>query len=376
MAYLEVELYDNIKLAFGDLVYNYFILNWKRFLDDCFILWRKSFGDFNIVLNMLNNMDSNLKFTCENSDVGLPFLNLFLYKDNDHKSIKSDIYYKDTDSHDYMPFRSCHPRHIKINIPGNLARMICTIVDDPDRKAHRLQELRQWLRSGGYPRRLVGRKINQFRFQDTTFLRNKVIRDKSDKLLVYVQTHNPKNPNVFYYLRNAFNSLIVTRRYADIFKDTKLIKSVRQPANLGRLLQKHNIFVEDTHNGCVKCDKSNCGTCDYILNTDTVYFNNVLTGVETNFKLLKPFSCTSKNVIYKITCKECSEFYIGETVHLRNRVTNHKFDLRHEDHRNMKVHIHIHGCAAAHNHERHEFPFTIVPFYAVKQKNPNCTANH
>jgi hypothetical protein len=108
---------------------------------------------------MLNNMEPNLNFTCEQSDVGLSFLNLFIYKEN--KTIKSDIFYKDTDSHEYMPFRSCHPRHIKINIPGNLARMICTIVDDPVRKAHRLQELRQWLRAGGYPRRLVNSKNKQ-----------------------------------------------------------------------------------------------------------------------------------------------------------------------------------------------------------------------
>lgn len=363
MAYLEVELYTNIKSVFGDIVHDYFVTNWKRFLDDGFILWRRSFGDFSLVLNMLNALDSHLNFTCEQSDTGLPFLNLFIYKDN--MSIKSDIYYKSTDSHDYMPFRSCHPRHIKINIPGNLARMICTIVDDPLRKEHRLQELRQWLRNGGYPRRLVSSKINQFRFKDTQFLRNKVVRDNSDQLLVFVHKHNPKNPYVFSYLRNAFTSLKLTSHFSDIFKNTKLIKSVRQPPNLGRLLQRHDISVSGIPNGCVKCNKSNCGTCPYILNTDTVYFHNIFTGVKTNFKLLKPFSCTSKDIIYKIACKGdgCSQFYLGQTVHLRNRVTKHKSDLRYEINRNMKVHKHIHACAAS----DYEFPFTIVPFYHVRQ---------
>lgn len=361
MAYLEVELYSNIKAVFGDIVHAYFVSNWKRFLDDGFILWRRSFGDFNIVLNMLNNLDINLNFTSEQSDKGLSFLNLFIYKDN--KSIKSDIFYKDTDSHDYMPFRSCHPRHIKVNIPGNLARMICTIVEDPVRKEHRLQELRQWLCNGGYPRDLINTKINEFCHQDTQVLRNKVIHEKSDQLLVFIQNHNPKDPYVFNYLRNAFNSLKMIGRYAEIFKNTKLIKSVRQPPNLGRLLQKHDITKSSIPNGCVKCNKSNCGTCSYILNTDTVQFNNIFTRVKTNFNLTRPFSCTSKNVIYKISCKGCSNFYIGQTVHLRNRVTQHKSNLRHELQRTMKVHRHIHDCAAP----DYEFPFTIVPFYHVKQ---------
>ena len=278
-------------------------------------------------------------------------------------SIKSDIFYKKTDSHDYMPFRSCHPRHIKINIPGNLARMICTIVDDPAKKELRLQELRQWLRNGGYPRRLVGNKINQFRNKNSYDLRQKVVHDKNDQLLVFIQKYNPKNPYVFGYLRNAFNSLKLTSNFADTFISTKLIKCTSQPPNLGRLLQKHNITVSETPNGCVKCNKSNCGTCPYILETDTVYFHNIFTNETFNFKLLKPFSCTSKQVIYKITCKGCGQFYIGQTVHLRNRVTKHKSDLRYEYNRNMKVHRHIHDCAAS----DHEFPFTIVPFYVVRQ---------
>ena len=84
--------------------------------------------------------------------------------------------------------------------------------------------------------------------------------------------HNPKNPHVYNYLLNAFNSLTANKKFADIFKNTKLIKSVRQPPNLGRLLQKHNIDTNLIPNGSVKCNKSNCGTCPYLLETDTVIF--------------------------------------------------------------------------------------------------------
>ena len=49
-------------------------------------------------------------------------------------------------------------------------------------------------------------------------------------------------------------------------------------------------------------------------------------------------------------------------MHLRNRVTKHKSDLRYDYNRTMRVHIHLHHCA-----NEYEFPFTIVPFYYVSQ---------
>ena len=368
IAFLEVELYSKIRTLYGDVVCKYFIDNWKRFLDDCFILWKKSFGDFSNILAILNNLDPSIKFTCEQSDTGVSFLNLYIYKENG--KIKSDVFYKDTDSHDYLPFNSCHPRHIKTNIPGNLARMICTIVDDPVRKEHRLHELKQWLRIAGYPKGLVNNQISKFKHKDVNFLRNKVAHEKSDSLLVYIQKHNPKNPYVYNYLRNAFNSLISMPKYSEIFKNTKLIKSVRQPPNLGRMLQKHDIFIDNTPNGVLKCNQKVCGTCDYLLETDTVHFHNMETNVKTVFKILRPFSCLSKNLIYNIICRGClKDFYLGQTVQLRQRVTKHKFDLRHIDEKMakrefiMKIHMHLRNCAVS-----VVPPFYIVPFYQVKQK--------
>ena len=112
-----------------------------------------------------------------------------------------------------------------------------------------------------------------------------------------------------------------------------------------------------------------CGTCEYILETDVVNFHNIATNVHTNIKILRPLNCMSKDVIYKIICRGCeTDFYIGETIYLRNRMTGHKFDFRHvedkiEKHEYiMKLHLHLHDCAVMLNP-----PFYIVPFYQVRQ---------
>ena len=358
MGYLEIKLYEQIKHKFGDIIHNYFVLNWKRFIDDCFIMWRKSFGNFSIVLDVLNNLDPNLKFTTDECDDKISFLNLLVYKDDNR--VLTDIFYKDTDTHDYLPHNSCHPRHVSNNIPGNLARMICTIVDDPVRRSYRLQELFGWLSNSRYPHDVINQKFNHILSLDRNTLRNKVPKEE-EKTLVFVQTHNPKNPHVFWYLRQKFDCLISSRKFGGIFKGYTIIKSERQTKNLGRILQKSDLSPVLLPPGNYKCNKSRCGTCAHMTECNNIPFNTE-TGV-TNFKLLKHFSCYSTHVIYKISCTGCDAYYIGQTVYVRNRVTRHKCDIRNDAYRIQKVHTHIQDCTKV-------LPtsFTIVPFFQVKQK--------
>ncbi|NQY54727.1 MAG: GIY-YIG nuclease family protein [Campylobacteraceae bacterium] len=355
VAFLEISLYDKVKEIYGENIQKYVISNWKRFLDDGQILWKKSFGNIEDFVNILNSLDNNIHFTHECSTTGLPYLNLFLYIENE--KLLTDIYYKDTDSHDYLPFSSCHPRHTKINIPQTLARIICTVVDDPKRKQFRLMELKAWLKKAGYPISLIESAFLKVNKVDQLTLRAKV-PPKSENLLVYVETHNPKNPKVFEHLSKFFNFLKSFERFSKLFEGTKLIRSERQPKNLGHLLQHSCVNLDKPKNGCQKCNKKSCGTCQYILETDSIYFSRL----DIYFKLLNAFTCESGNIIYKITCNGCGEFYIGLTVNLRHRVTNHKFCLFNEASRIQKVHRHIHDCAGS-----MLVPFSIVPFYKVKR---------
>ena len=192
---------------------------------------------------------------------------------------------------------------------------------------------------------------------DQLELRNKVVK-KSEQLLVFVQTHNPKNPHIFSKLLDSFNFLISSPKFASIFKDFKLIKSERQPPNLARLLQKSNIKKEILEKGSVKCGNTRCGTCPFFLETQYINFHRV----NIIFKLLNSFTCTSGDVIYKITCNGCGEYYIGLTMHLRSRVSKHKNDLFNFSYRIQKVHIHLHNCAGD-----IKIPFNIVPFYQCKR---------
>ena len=65
--------------------------------------------------------------------------------------IITDIYYKPTDTKQYLDYNSCHPRHIRRNVPSNLARRICTIVENESLRHERLEELEVCLINRHYP---------------------------------------------------------------------------------------------------------------------------------------------------------------------------------------------------------------------------------
>ena len=89
----------------------------------------------------------------ESNDTELPFLDIRIYKETNR--LETDIYHKATDTFQYLNCTSCHPRHIKQNIPFSMARRICTIVSNPQIKETRLQELSNRVLKRNYPLQII-----------------------------------------------------------------------------------------------------------------------------------------------------------------------------------------------------------------------------
>ena len=89
--------------------------------------------DFKYFSMCLNNLHPAIKYTFEKSksiqsDHSQPYQVLnFLDIEvilHSHKSVETDMYYKDTNVHDYLSYNSAHPKHCKGNLPYNLAKRI------------------------------------------------------------------------------------------------------------------------------------------------------------------------------------------------------------------------------------------------------------
>ena len=98
-------------------------------------------------------MHQDINFKLNYSKKEIPFLDVLVK--NQNGKIETDIFYKETDSRQYLLFYSCHPRHTKVNIPYNLARRIRTIVSDDTTLNNRMEELKCFLNKEKYPEQVI-----------------------------------------------------------------------------------------------------------------------------------------------------------------------------------------------------------------------------
>ena len=84
-----------------------------------------------------------------------------------HKNgkIETDVFYKDTNTHDYLDYRSHHPIHVKNNIPYNMAKRIIVFVSDPEKMNIRLKEMKNWLLKCSYPENVIDKGFHNAKLQ-------------------------------------------------------------------------------------------------------------------------------------------------------------------------------------------------------------------
>ena len=77
------------------------------------------------------------------------------------EKIITDIFYNVTGTLNYVPFKYAHPKRTLLNIPYNLARRLCTIVDERMTLEQRLSKLEQVLKHLGYPQHIIKNDIEK-----------------------------------------------------------------------------------------------------------------------------------------------------------------------------------------------------------------------
>ena len=115
LGYLEEILYSKINEQFNSTTADNIKTTWKRFLDDCFIIWKETNLPLETFCTLLNDLDPDINFTMEESQHKISFLDILITHQGE--KLSTDIFYKPTDTHQYLHFPSCHPRHTKRSIP-------------------------------------------------------------------------------------------------------------------------------------------------------------------------------------------------------------------------------------------------------------------
>lgn len=354
LGYLEEILYEKLENKYGREFSEYIQSNFWRFIDDCFSVFLPNMNiiDFH---NDLNSLHHDIQYTMESSNSSLSFLDVLVKLEGD--SIATDIYCKPTDAHNFLDFHSNHAKHIKVNIPFNLASRLVTIVRNHDTLQKRLQELESYLLKQHYPQNLVQAGIRKALEKGPFTSRTK--DNKNGTIVIpFVSTYNPHNYNVFPIIKTCEEYMKNSDRMRRVLSTSQIINSKRQPKNLKRLLCSSRFESSEERNHSVsKCNIPRCGTCSILIEGSSYTFKNGFT-----FNVHFDMNCKSKNVIYALICESCSEFYIGQTgCELRQRVTVHRQQTKDDNLRFLYVNQHIHTCARNN--------FKVIPIY---QMNTPC----
>ena len=354
LGYLEHILYNKVGEKLGDEAKTYLKEHWKRFLDDCFII-------NNDLLNAcelhseLNNLHPSIQFTMNQSETEIPFLDILVQKNNE--TITTDLYSKPTDTHNYLDFKSCHPKHTKLNIPFNLASRIITIVKDQHTQEKRLLELQKQLLEQNYPLNIIRDGISRAKQKGPITTPTQRTESQNNDVIAFVHTHNPRNQNMTPAIQTARHLLRRSETMETVLQKKKIINSKRQPKNLKRILTSSKFDSQEHTPRVTKCNRRRCKTCPDLIEGTNITFNN-----GKSFHVKANMSCITKNVVYSIICEKCKAFYIGQTKNeLCKRMTLHRQQTNHEELRFLNVNKHIHSCAGG--------KFKIFPLYQVHSTN-------
>ena len=233
----------------------------KRYMDDGFLPWHSAL-DLNALKNVLNNLHPTIKFTVELTKFDnfsktsvINFLHItVLLLENGY--VETDIFYKETNTHDYLNYNSHHPNHIKCNIPFNLAKRILVFLSDEQKEALRLKELQKWLLNCGYPESVIDKSFFNAKLQGPA---NKPANSKNILTLASTYYSNFDMQNIVktinQKLKQSPNGSI-----KEIFEETQTVWSLKRPPNLLRLLSmnKKNPRLPQ---GLYYCNNKSCKLC-------------------------------------------------------------------------------------------------------------------
>ena len=114
-------------------------------------------------------------------------------------------------------------------------RRICTIVENENVKEKRFKKLKRTLLEQKYPNWLIEASVLRAKEIPHEIL-SQPKTAKIEKIIPFIHTYNHNNPNVFPIRKQSFDNLQYSKTMSNIFQRKKLVKSMGQAPNLGRLL--------------------------------------------------------------------------------------------------------------------------------------------
>ena len=309
---------------------------WLRFLDDIFMIWNDSLETLNFFIDSLNSFHPNIKFTYNISKSSVPFLDVSVSKDVTGK-IVTDIFCKPTNMHLYLDFTSSHPLSCKRGIPFSQAKRYRRVISDDGTFMQSLDTLNRYFSDRNYPKSIIEKAFSKIEGMSQNDALSPVVKNTSS-IIPFTVCFNTSLPNIGEILNKYWDLLLLSDKVSvkNIHTKFKPILAYRRPKNIRDYLMRSALLDRTFLSS--QCLRSRCSHCNNIIVGSQ--FNSSITG--SSFDLHNDVNCTTRNVIYLITCKGCKKQYVGQTnQNVSCRMNKHRFDIRNCD-VNPVSHVAIH----------------------------------
>ena len=225
VAYKDVKLFALLPQIYPKHFVDFLFRNYFRFLDDIFHKWLENF-DIKQFYDLVNSLDEDLKFIFENPSRTLNFLDIQSRIVNN--TLVFNIYYKPTNSFNYLAYSSCHSSHTKNNITLSLVKRIINIVTD--NKEKRLSESKNHLTERNHPPETIN-------YTFTKCFQLKLDKNKDLEKIIFTRTFNSNHViNLNKLTRSPEN--ITSNELKQCFQNKTVQPATRQFRNLQKILTK------------------------------------------------------------------------------------------------------------------------------------------
>ena len=326
--------------------YNPAPMVWKRFIDDIFVIWTHGLERLNAFVHHLNNCLPSIKFEAEQSCSEIHFLDVTVSIDEQH-NLQTDLYTKPTDSHNYLNYKSAHPRHCRDGIPYSQFLRLKRICSNTDTFTHQCREMSKNFIKADYPPNVIRESFKKVFLLDRITLLNNLPIEEEDK-----EATNDKTFLITTFHPNFRECNNIVQRNWDLLDKSSstrpllklnLIKGNRRAKNLRDILVRAKLPThsgnnehptKDANKANNVCNKPHCQYCRMINTTGKI--TSVVTHQDYNTR--SQVSCRSNNIVYCLCCTKCGKHYVGQTKRpLVERLREHVRNI------NQNTDIHIVG---------------------------------
>ena len=351
VAYLEVKMFQLLPQLYPNDFVDFVIRNYFRFLDDIIHEWLRSF-DIHSLYELINSLDPDLQFTMNEISSTSNFLDITVTAIEE--KLYFNIYYKPTNSFNYLKYTSCHPKHTKKNISLSLGRRVVKIVSE--NRENSLEELKSHLIVCNHPIHVIEDAFSKL-FQPSQKSRNV-------EPIIFNRTFNPCQSANLNKIKNCLENMNNTQM-KKAFNAKQPLCTTRQPKNLKQLLVKTKFRLNPSIPcaprriglyPCGKCKFCKLGYIQHATEFTLKHRNKPIT-----WKYNRLFTCDSINILYVVLCIVCNENYLGKTKHCMNRISKHASDVRiPENSKCRKCTDHLRNCSKLREPYFHFYPFFYV----------------